>query len=242
MRTDLFCDSKLSGLQNTAVSDMDRIVDPAPPKQAEIIRFCADLHRTLNHSQAEGLGRYLQMLLKWNRRINLVGPGDWRTTLADLVADSWHLADHLRTLPLPAVPRTVDLGAGAGLPGVPLRLFWPAGDFHLVEIRQKRSAFLFQVVSALGLRQTFVRPEPAEYALPGLAPVDLCLSRAFMPWQGLANLVQPWLSTSGLLVVMANAPPPTELPSPWRLYNARAYPASGKNRYFWTLAEASISK
>lgn len=214
----------------------------ASPSPEEITSFSAGLHRFLTREQAEGLGRYLRLLLRWNRRINLVGPGDWRRILAELVADSWRLADLLRILPLPKSPRTVDLGAGAGLPGVPLRLFWPDGEYHLVEIRQKRSAFLFQAVSALGLGRTFVRPERAENALPALAPVDLCLSRAFMPWQGLANLVLPWLSPGGLVVVMANEHPPGKLPMPWRLVRSSDYPSSGKTRYFWVLAVASSSR
>ncbi|HDQ40421.1 MAG TPA: 16S rRNA (guanine(527)-N(7))-methyltransferase RsmG [Desulfonatronum sp.] len=157
-------------------------MDAAMQNASRIIRLCEKLDRPLTKDQALGLDRYLQMLLKWNKRVNLVGPGSWQTILADLVADSWQLADYLETLPLPEAPRTADLGAGAGLPGIPLRLFWTAGDYHLVEIRQKRSAFLLQAVSALGLQRTFVRLQRAEQALPALAPVELCLSRAFMPW------------------------------------------------------------
>jgi 16S rRNA (guanine527-N7)-methyltransferase len=218
------------------------IADEALPTPTQIIRFCAKLNRVLTENQALGISRYLRLLLKWNPRINLVGPSDWQTILADLVADSWHLGDFLQTLPLPDDPCTVDLGAGAGLPGIPLRLFWNAGDYHLVEIRQKRTAFLLQAVAALELRRTFVCPGRAEQALPALAPVDLCLSRAFMPWPNLLELVRPWLGYDGLLVVMAGQAPPDVLPPPWRLVAATDYLAVGKVRYFWALAAASISK
>lgn len=217
-------------------------MDAATPNPAQIIRFCAKLNRALTEAQALGLCHYLRLLLKWNARVNLVGPADWQTVLTDLVGDSWHLADFLRTLPLPEDPCTADLGAGAGLPGIPLRLFWSAGDYHLVEIRQKRTAFLLQAVAALGLRRTFVRLQRAEQALPALAPVGLCLSRAFMPWPDLLELVRPWLAHGGLVVVMANQTPPDVLPPPWRLAAAADYPAAGKTRYFWALAAASISR
>ncbi len=214
----------------------------ASPLPQEITQVCARLDRLVTEDEAMGLSRYLQMLRKWNRQANLVGPGTWQTILADLIADSWHLADYLHGLPLPVNPRTVDLGAGAGLPGIPLRLFWADGNYHMVEIRQKRTAFLLQAVSALKLQQTFVRPERAEQALPALAPVDLCLSRAFMPWPRLVDLVRPWLAQNGLMVIMANEPPPDALPEHWRLAGSHCYPAPGKTRYFWVLAEASISR
>jgi len=217
-------------------------MDEALPSPTQIIRFCAKLNRSLTEVQAWGLSRYLRLLLKWNARVNLVGSGDWQTILAALVADSWHLGDFLRTLPLPTVLCTADLGAGAGLPGIPLRLFWSAGDYHLVEIRQKRTAFLLQAVAALKLPRTFVRPQRAEQALPALAPVGLCLSRAFMPWPGLLELVRPWLGHDGLVVVMANEAPPDVLPTPWRLAAATDYPAVGKTRYFWALAAAGNSR
>ncbi len=217
-------------------------MDEAPPNPTQVIRFCAKFNRSLTEAQALGLSRYLRLLLQWNARINLVGPGEWQVVLADLVADSWHLGDFLRTLPLPGALCTADLGAGAGLPGIPLRLFWNAGDYHLVEIRQKRTAFLLQAVAALELRRTFVRPQRAEQALPALAPVGLCLSRAFMPWPGLLDLVRPWLAHDGLVVVMANEAPPDVLPIPWCLAAATDYSAAEKTRYFWALAAASISR
>lgn len=217
-------------------------MDDTLPSPAQLIRFCAKLNRILAEDQALGISRYLHLLLKWNARINLVGPGDWQSILTDLVADSWHLGDFLQTLPLPDAPCTVDLGAGAGLPGIPLRLFWSAGDYHLVEIRQKRTAFLLQAVATLELRRTFVCPQRAEQALPALAPIDLCLSRAFMSWPSLLELVRPWLTYDGLLVVMANEAPPDVLPAPWRLVAVTDYLAVEKKRYFWALAAASISR
>lgn len=214
----------------------------ATPSRPEIIRFCANLNRALTVNQAEALCRYLNLLLKWNTRTNLVGTNDWQVIITDLVADSWHLADFLQTLFLPTHPRCADLGAGAGLPGIPLRLFWTVGEYHLVEIRQKRTAFLLQAVAAVGLAHTVVRPQQAEQVLPALAPIDLCLSRAFMPWPRLVDLIQPWLAPDGFVLIMANEPPPEIFPDPWRLAGSHVYSAADKTRYFWALAPANISR
>ncbi|WP_031385733.1 16S rRNA (guanine(527)-N(7))-methyltransferase RsmG [Desulfonatronum thiodismutans] len=239
-----------------------QISSPTPPTPDQITALAADLGRILTKEQALGLNRYLSLLLQWNQRMNLVGPGDWRTVLTDLVADSWLLADFLDTLPLlknatnslpdcpsnslsvshPKSPLTVDLGAGAGLPGLPLRLFWPQGTYHLVEIRRKRTAFLLQAVAAMGLRRTVVRPERAEQALPALAPIDLCLSRAFLPWPQLLELVRPWLAPEGLVLIMANEAPPSAFPAGWSLQAVRNYPSGDKTRYFWSLVAAVISR
>lgn len=212
------------------------------PSPEQITARAASLGRTLTGEQALGLSRYLGLLLQWNQRMNLVGPGDWRTIMTDLVADSWLLADFLSTLPLPEVPCTVDLGAGAGLPGLPLRLFWPPGIYHLVEIRRKRTAFLLQAVAAMGLQTTLVRPQRAEKALPILAPVDLCLSRAFLPWPQLLDLIQPWLGPAGLVVVMANEAPPRQFPTGWTLHVERGYRSGAKNRYFWSVVPVASSR
>ncbi|TVR00125.1 MAG: 16S rRNA (guanine(527)-N(7))-methyltransferase RsmG [Desulfovibrionales bacterium] len=215
---------------------------PVFPTSNQIIELASKLGRTLTMEQAQGLNQYLDLLLQWNQRMNLVGPGNWRKILGDLVADSWLLADFLKNLPLPDAPRTVDLGAGAGLPGLPLRLFWPPGSYHLVEIRRKRTAFLLQAVAAMRLNRTVVLPEHAEKALPTLAPLDLCLSRAFLPWPQLLELVRPWLGPGGLVVIMANEPPPGSFPVPWLLQAMYSYPSGNKTRYFWSLAAAVISR
>jgi 16S rRNA (guanine527-N7)-methyltransferase len=214
----------------------------AEPTPDQIAESAANLGRHLTTGQALGLSRYLGLLLVWNRRMNLVGPGDWRTILSDLVADSWHLADFLQTLPLPESPLAVDLGAGAGLPGLPLRMFWPFGMYHLVENRSKRTAFLLQAVAAMGLEQTIVHPRRVEQALPTLAPVDLCLSRAFLPWPQVLQLVKPWMAQDGLVIIMANEPPPVSLPRNWFPAGSRTYHPAGKTRYFWALAEANSSR
>lgn len=200
--------------------------------------------------QAEQLSRYLTLLLKWNKTMNLVGRADWPGVFRDLVADSLHLAEFLKRLGLPEQPLTLDLGAGAGLPGIPLRVLWPDGDYVLVELREKRAIFLSQTVAALKLARTFAlhgRAETALAALPGLKlgqpreRADLVLSRAFMPWPRLLPLAADLLAGTGRLVVLANEPPPSELSEGaqgFRLADSQEYPADGRSRYFWSLAPA----
>ncbi|BBD07301.1 16S rRNA (guanine(527)-N(7))-methyltransferase RsmG [Desulfovibrio ferrophilus] len=211
------------------------------PSPNDVAELAASLGRDLDERQAMLLAEYLGTLAKWNRSMNLVGADRWRDALSNLVADSWHLADFLVELSLPDSPRTLDLGAGAGLPGIPLRVFWEAGEYTLVEIRKKRVAFMRFVLAHMRLERTVVAGCRVEELPQGSFPVDLVLSRAFMPWDDLLALVGPWLTPEGSCVVMANEKPPREFPG-WTITGVAGYPAPGGRRYFWSLSPASISK
>ena len=191
-------------------------------------------------AQAGKLAAYLDLLEKWNRSTNLVGPRTWREMFSTLVLDSFHLAGFLETLPLPEAPLCLDLGAGAGLPGIPLRALWQRGTYHLVEVREKRAAFLRVCLGTLKLPGTLVFAGRAQDAAQKLGPADLVLSRAFLPWPELLPLARPMLAPGGKLVVLANEPPPG-LPGGWRLTAQLDYEAAGKPRYFWGLEPESIS-
>ena len=87
-----------------------------------------------------------------------------------------------------------DLGAGAGLPGIPLRILWNQGNYTLVEAREKRSLFLNMVCTKLGLENTFVCRERAENFMPN-KKAQLIISRAFMPYAKMLDFVAPYLAS-----------------------------------------------
>lgn len=213
---------------------------PSPEALAE---EAARLGRTLEPDQAVHLAAYLEALMKWSRRMNLVSARGWRDALANLVADSWHLADFLRTQELPAAPLTLDLGAGAGLPGLPLRVFWDRGRYVLVEARGKRVSFMRFALSRMGLARTEVQGCRAEDLPDDCLPADLVVSRAFMPWRELLGFVAPMAAPGATCVIMANedAPAQGDVPAGWRLAGRSAYPAPGGERYFWSLVACCAS-
>ena len=102
------------------------------PDAAETAARSAALGRNLSAEEARLLAVYLDMLVRWNRRMNLVGPASGLEILETLIQDSWFLADLLTEL-APQPGEILDLGAGAGLPGIPLRVFWKSGRYFLVE-------------------------------------------------------------------------------------------------------------
>ena len=145
---------------------------------------CAqDLLRIENVSRESlaALEAYVELLLKWQKRINLIGP---RT-----VRDVWHrhIADSLQLLPLlPSSTNTIlDLGSGAGLPGIPLALACPAAHetrVNLIESNAKKAAFLREAVRLTGAAAAvhMTRIESFDSAALQVG-VDVVTSRALAP-------------------------------------------------------------
>lgn len=203
------------------------------------------LDHIVDHAGAERLAAYMRILMTWNKRMNLVGPGGWRRAFDELVADSLHLAAWFDDLAL-APELCLDLGAGAGLPGIPLRSVWGRGRHLLVEVRAKRAAFMraaLRELKPLGLEGVEVFEARAEDALErwGAHGADLVLSRAFMPPEKYLALVRGHLGPGGRCLVMASQPPAAAEAHPgWRVVQTHAYAgpgsAPGRERWFWLLA------
>lgn len=214
------------------------------PVTAEAVsRAAAGLGRELTGPQAEGLAGYLELLVGWRRKINLVGPADWPTIFTTLVADSWHLADFLTGAAATCLPSaqaplcTLDFGAGAGLPGIPLRLFWERGEYVLLESRLKRAIFLGEAADRLRLPRTTVAEGRVEATVPAeLAKRPgacfLCLGRAFAPWPKFLGLCRGLVPNPMAVLAMTNDPvPPQDVPATFSLAAQTAYPSAARTRH-----------
>jgi 16S rRNA (guanine527-N7)-methyltransferase len=108
----------------------------------------ASFGMVLPADSGERLARYFGELQKWSRKINLIAKG----TADDQIIEN-HFLDSLTILPLltGAAPHLLDIGAGAGFPGLVCKAAWPELTVTLVEPRAKRASFLGHVVRTLGL-------------------------------------------------------------------------------------------
>lgn len=126
------------------------------------------------------------------------------TTLRDpKTAVGDHLADSLVALELPAVRegrQVADLGAGAGLPGLPLAIALPAATVSLVESNGRKCAFLRQTGEASGVANVRVVHARAEEWADGLGQCDLVTARALAPLAVVAEYAAPLLAVGGALV------------------------------------------
>lgn len=149
--------------------------------------------------------RYYQELCAWNARLNLTTIVDWEAVQVQ------HFLDSLTCLlVLPETARTdpytiVDIGSGAGFPGIPLKIALPHIALALVESVQKKAAFLTHLVEVLRLQDVRVYPRRAEEAahFPECREqFDLAVSRAVAPLPVVAEYCLPFVRMGGLMIAM----------------------------------------
>lgn len=104
---------------------------------------------SLTDAQLEQVFAYLDLLLRWNARINLTAVRDAEGMVTRHFGESFFAVRQL--LSADANCRAIDLGSGAGFPGLPLKIFVPALALTLIESQQKKAAFLKEAVRALAL-------------------------------------------------------------------------------------------
>jgi 16S rRNA (guanine527-N7)-methyltransferase len=180
--------------------------------------FARELGVAIEPALLEPLARYAGLVLEWGERVNLTGAKTPEALVDEHIADAWAL------LPvLPGEPfRFVDVGSGAGLPGLVLGLARPDATGVLLEPRGKRHAFLLHAVRQLELRGRIqVCQERLEAHEPD-PPYDVALSRATWPvldWLRLApRLVRrPGGRVLGLEGSTRVALPPGAVRHPYRL-------------------------
>jgi 16S rRNA (guanine527-N7)-methyltransferase len=115
---------------------------------------------------------YLELIAKWNRIHNLTAIRQIPDMVSAHLLDSLSVATHL------GAQNVLDIGSGAGLPGIPLAMAWPQSEVTLIDSNQKKTTFLQQVKIELDLKNLVVICGRAE-ALPVEQPFDLVISRAF---------------------------------------------------------------
>jgi len=137
-----------------------------------LVEGAAQLSCSLSPDQRDQLLAYLALIRKWNRAMNLTAHED----IADMV--SWHLLDSLAGLPHVVGLKWIDVGTGAGLPGIPLAIACPDARVVLLDSRSKRSQFLIHVCGELGLTNIEVVTARAEEYRPQMK-FDTLVARAF---------------------------------------------------------------
>ncbi len=121
--------------------------------------------------QRQQLWHYLELLNQWNRVYNLTAIDDFEQQV------SHHLLDSLAIIPYIKPCYLLDVGTGAGLPGIPLAIMWPDQPMVLLDSNGKKTRFLTQVVGALSLKQVSVVHSRAQ-SYRSSTPFDAIITRA----------------------------------------------------------------
>ena len=171
-----------------------------PLDHARLKAGARDLGVELSDEMLADFDRYASLLRSWNERMNLVSKG----SLAKV--ETRHILDSLTAvlaLGGAASGKVIDVGSGAGFPGLPLKIVYPKVELTLVEATRKKARFLEEVAEALGLDGTEVAAERAERLGQGPAyreTFDVVLARALAPLPVLAELTLPLCRRGGLVV------------------------------------------
>lgn len=151
---------------------VDSGVQPCADLEDKITVALKQAGHKANSEMIYNLAEYLRLMSLWTRAYNL-------TSVRDPVQMiSRHLLDSLSIMPYLQGQYFLDVGTGAGLPGIPLSILNPDREFTLLDSNGKKARFLNQVVSELNLHNVCVEKERAEDFYPGIE-FDCILSRAF---------------------------------------------------------------
>ena len=156
---------------------------------------------------AEGAARlleFVELLLRWNQAYNLTAVRD----PSEMVVK--HLLDSLAVLPYVRGTPVQDVGAGAGLPGIPLAIALPDTRFVLLDSNGKKTRFMVQAAASLKLHNVEVVQSRAEGYRPA-EPFATVLSRAFASLGEFLRLAGGGCASGGRLLAMKGAYPDEEL-------------------------------
>ena len=189
----------------------------------ELEQGVSELGLAVSPEQQARLLQYLVLLEKWNQVYNLTAIRD----LGKMV--SAHLLDSLSVVPFLSGESVLDVGSGAGLPGIPVALARPDWEVTLLDSNHKKAAFLRQAVADLCLRNANVVCERVE---SWLAPreFDVIISRAFADLGEFVSLAGRLLAPGGVFAAMKGLRPFEELerlPPEFRVKDVRALKVPG---------------
>ena len=164
----------------------------------------------LHEKQLALFDLYQNELLKWNEKTNLIS----EKTTGDIV--NRHFLDSLTAARFITLPnaRIVDVGSGAGFPGIPLKIYLPSIHLYLLESNRKKVSFLKQVIRLLNLENTFIihdRTENITRTDEGREKFEIVISRAAFKLSDLLPLGQYFLVPEGLLITLKGQDVSSEL-------------------------------
>ena len=151
--------------------------------------ICEKLNLCVDNLEFEKLGRYADLVLKWNKIVNLTSSKNISEFTLRHVVDGLAVVPHLR-----AEKKVMDVGSGCGIPGVVLSIMCPSKPVVLLEPRVRRARFLEQARIELGLSKVeVVRSKLEDVGLRFPLSGFTLVTRAFGQMARFGNLVQPFI-------------------------------------------------
>lgn len=166
----------------------------------DTIQFKKDLTSmgiSLTEDQINQFIKYFELLVEWNEFMNLTAITEYDEVMKKHFVDSLSL---IKTFDVSRKVTVIDVGTGAGFPGLALKIAYPNLQVTLLDSLNKRISFLNEVISQLGLTGVeTVHGRAEDYAKPGIlrGKFDLCVSRAVANMSTLCEYCLPFVKTGG---------------------------------------------
>jgi 16S rRNA (guanine527-N7)-methyltransferase len=156
----------------------------------------------LTSSQIEQFEVYYRELISWNQKVNLTAITDYIDVQIKHFLDSLTLTAAFNEK---SELRVIDIGTGAGLPGIPLKIALPQISLTLLEATAKKTRFLEHIVSLLGFKEVTIitgRAEEIAHKTEFREKYDIALSRAVAALPTLIELSLPFCTVGGRFIAM----------------------------------------
>jgi 16S rRNA (guanine527-N7)-methyltransferase len=174
-----------------------------------LMRSAGSAGLSLTRTQAQLLGLHIRLLLRWNTRLNLT-----RITGTEEIIVKHILDSLLPAKCLPSSGKALDVGAGAGFPGMPLKIFYPDLRMVLLDSSRRKASFLANAAATLGLegiRAVHGRWQDFAKAAENTAKLQLITMRAVrLEPQHIISLASMTLAPGGIFAWWGGCPSSTE--------------------------------
>lgn len=168
--------------------------------EKEIIEYMEELEIKLSTEQAEMFFKYMNLLLEWNEKINLTAITDEEEVIVKHFVDSITISKYI-----PTGTSLIDVGTGAGFPGIPLGIIRNDLEIVLLDSLQKRINFLEVVIRELGLeniKTVHARAEEFGKNNKYREKFDVATSRAVANLSTLSEYLLPLVKVGGVVICM----------------------------------------